>query len=284
MMDLHVHTYYSDGTKSPEEVVRMAKENGVSVIAITDHDGTDGIPEAMEAGKKYGVKVIPGIEISVDHRGGEMHILGYNVDLNNEGFIKAVELMRKRRAERNEALFKAFAEIGIVITEEDIREFAFSDYIGKPQFARVLQKRGLVESTVEAFASKDFFKSDVIRRIPREKPKPEEGIRIISEAGGIPVLAHPFTLRQTMEQLDATLNELEGYGLMGMECYYSGHDELQTEGFLELARRHGLMITAGSDYHGEELDADIRIGTGRNRNLSVSEKELPFQVRPQEDE
>jgi len=276
MMDLHVHTYYSDGTKSPEEVVRLASESGVAIIAITDHDGTDGIPEAIEAGKKYGVRVIPGIEISVSNPGGDMHILGYNIDIYNKRFIAEVEIMRKHRAERNEAMFKAFAEIGIEITEEEIREFAYTDYIGKPQFARVLIKRGLVENAEQAFASERFFRAPEIRRIPRKKPTPEEGIRMILEAGGIPVLAHPSTLRLTPEELDARLDELESYGLMGMECYYSGHDEKQTEDFVRIARKHGLMITAGSDYHGEELGSNIEIGMGRGKNLGVSKKELPF--------
>ncbi len=278
MIDLHVHTYYSDGTRSPEEVVRQAKDSGVAVIAITDHDGTDGIPEAMEAGEKYGVRVIPGIEISVSNKGGDMHILGYNIDIRNPEFMAAVDEIKSNRDERNKGLFQAFQEIGIPITEEEIREASFTDYIGKPQFAMILKKRGLVDSTSEAFASEKFFKSEALRKVPRKKPTPEEGIKIILSAGGIPVLAHPYTLRLSLEQLDEKLTELEGYGLMGMECYYSGHDPEQTENCLILARQHGLMITAGSDYHGEELDQDLKIGTGRHKNLSISKKDLPFSL------
>jgi predicted metal-dependent phosphoesterase TrpH len=279
MMDLHVHTYYSDGIYSPTEVVKRAKANRVSLIAITDHDGTDGIEEALMAGKKYNVKVIPGIEISVSNKGGNMHILGYEIDIYNQDFKRAVETMRKHRADRNEAFYKAFAELGIIITPEEIKEFAFADYIGKPQFARVLLKRGLISNTREAFDGEKFFKAEVLRKVPRIKPSPEEGIGIILAAGGIPVLAHPSTLNLDADQLGLKLAELKGYGLMGIECYYSKHEPAETAGYKALANQYQLKITAGSDFHGDILEdpnRTVQIGSGIKSNLNISEKEYPF--------
>ena len=267
MIDLHVHTYYSDGTNSPEAVVRLAREIGVDTIAITDHDGIGGIPEAMAAGRKYGVTVIPGIEISVTNIGGNMHILGYGMNLEHEGFKAAVDTMLLNRADRNERLMTAFREMGIEISNADIKKYALMDYVGKPQMALVLKERGLIKDVKEAFASEKFFKSETMRKIKRMKFNPAEGIGIILAAGGIPVLAHPYTLKLSIEDLDQKIKELVGYGLKGLECYYSDHSPEMIQDYLGLADRYNLIKTLGSDFHGKEIDPEIMIGLGRNENL-----------------
>ncbi len=267
MMDLHIHSYYSDGTDSPESVVSQAKAIGLSTMAITDHDGVDGISEALAAGEKLGISIIPGIEISVTNEGGNMHILGYRMDLENEDFQRSVETMRRNRADRNRRLIKAFEEIGITITEAEVRAFAKSDYIGKPQMALVLKSRGYIREVREAFDGEGFFRAEPLRQIRRVKYSPEEGIKIILAAGGIPVLAHPYTLKLSKESLERKVIQLAGYGLKGVECYYSQHDPLMTSEYLKLAKKHGLIVTVGSDYHGREIDPDIKIGQGRNGNL-----------------
>ncbi len=276
MIDLHVHTYYSDGTNSPETVVRLAREIGVDTIAITDHDGISGIPEAMAAGRKYGVTVIPGIEISVTNQGGNMHVLGYRLNLADEGFKAAVETMISNRTDRNERLMAAFGEMGIDISEADIKKYAIMDYVGKPQMALALKERGFIRDVKEAFSSENFFKSGTVGKIKRVKFSPEEGIGIILAAGGIPVLAHPCTLNLSPENLDQKIKELTEYGLKGLECYYSNHSSEMTKDYLGLADRYGLMTTLGSDFHGNEIDPEIMIGLGRNGNLKGYKKELPF--------
>lgn len=276
MIDLHVHTFYSDGTNSPEAVVRLAKKTGVETIAITDHDGTDGIPEAMAAGKKYGVSVIPGIEISVTNEGGNMHILGYKMNLENEGFKTAVGTMRRNRAERNERLLAAFGDMGITITEENIKKYAPMDYAGKPQMALVLVEQGYIENVREAFTSDKFFRSEAMSRIKKVKVSPKEAIKLILASGGLPVLAHPYTLKLSKEKLNEKIRELSGFGLKGLECYYSDHSPEMTLECACLAHKYGLITTIGSDFHGKEIDPNIEIGLGRNGNLKNYNKELPF--------
>lgn len=269
MIDLHLHTYYSDGTMSPEELVRYAKESGAETIAITDHDGMGGLGEGMEAGKRLGVQVIPGIELSTeDDEGIYMHILGYCFDLNNEALKKEVEWIRKKRVERNENLLAALREIGCKLSKEDLQLREGQDYVGKPTFALALARKGYVASPKEAFKEGRFMRSDVVRRVHREKISARKAINLIRDAGGIPVLAHPMKISHLIrqggedffERLDRQLVKLKSWGLGGMECYYSGHQPEETEQLVCMAKKHGLIITAGSDFHGIELDKSIAIG------------------------
>lgn len=269
MIDLHLHTYYSDGTMSPEELVKYAKESGAETIAITDHDGMGGLGEGMEAGKRLGVQVIPGIELSTeDDEGIYMHILGYCFDLNNEALKKEVEWIRKKRVERNEKLLAALREIGCKLSKEDLQLREGQDYVGKPTFALALARKGYVASPKEAFKEGRFMRSDVVRRVHREKISARKAINLIRDAGGIPVLAHPMKISHLtrqggedfFERLDRQLVKLKSWGLGGMECYYSSHQPEETERLVCMAKKHGLIITAGSDFHGIELDRSIAIG------------------------
>lgn len=269
MIDLHLHTYYSDGTMSPEELVILAKENGVTAIAITDHDGMGGLAEGMEAGKRRGVHVIPGIELSTaDDEGIYMHILGYCFDWENEALKSEVERIRQKRAERNEKLLAALHQIGCRLSREDLHLREGQDYIGKPTFALALMRRGYVSSPKEAFQEGRFMRSDVVRSVHREKIPVELAIERIKGAGGIPVLAHPMKITRLgreggdsfFEKLDRLLARLKRRGLEGMECYYSGHLPRDTERLVSMAKKHGLLITAGSDFHGTEFDRDLTIG------------------------
>ncbi len=269
MIDLHLHTYYSDGTMSPEELVLFAKESGVETIAITDHDGMGGLAEGMEAGTRLGVQVIPGIELSTDDdEGVYMHILGYCFDRENEALKNEVEWIRQKRAERNEKLLAALHQIGCKLSKEDLQLREGQDYIGKPTFALALMRKGYVASSKEAFKEGCFMRSDVVRSVHREKISARKAIGLIREAGGIPVLAHPMKISHLIkrededffEKLDRQLAKLERWGLAGMECYYSSHLPRDTERLVCMAREHGLIITAGSDFHGTEIDKSIIIG------------------------
>lgn len=269
MIDLHLHTYYSDGTMSPEDLVKLAKKSGINTIAITDHDGMGGLDEGTEAGKRQGVHVIPGIELSTeDERGVYMHILGYCFDRENADLKSEVELIRRKRVERNEKLLAALREIGCKLTSEDLQLREGQDYIGKPTFALALTRKGYVSSPKEAFREGHFMRSDAVRSVHREKISAKRAIELIRGAGGIPVLAHPMKISHLtqkdgddfFEELDKQLAKLKAWGLAGLECYYSSHQQADTERLVALAKRHELMITAGSDFHGEELDKNIVIG------------------------
>ncbi|MFA7660121.1 MAG: PHP domain-containing protein, partial [Anaerovoracaceae bacterium] len=183
MIDMHLHTYYSDGTLSPTEVVQRAVDRGMKILAITDHDGFDGVSEALDAGKRLGVLVIPGIEFSANMHGEEMneapqsyvgdiinmHILGYEIDTQNAQLSEAVEKIRRQRKERNEKLLAEFNRLGYGISEEDLRQRTGQEYAGKPNFALALVKRGYIKTTREASTPGHFLRHPNVRRIHREK-------------------------------------------------------------------------------------------------------------------
>jgi predicted metal-dependent phosphoesterase TrpH len=269
MIDFHLHTYYSDGTMSPEELVIFAKESGVDTIAITDHDGMGGLAEGIDAGRRLGVHVIPGIELSTeDEEGIYMHILGYCFNRDNEALKSEVEMIRRKRVERNEKLLAALRGIGCKITREDLQLREGQDYIGKPTFALALVRKGYVASPKEAFKEGRFMRHEAVRSVHREKISAKKAIELIRGAGGIPVLAHPMKISHLIkedgedffEKLDEQLAKLKGWGLGGMECYYSSHLPDEIHQLVLLAGKHGLIITAGSDFHGREFDKNITIG------------------------
>ena len=289
MIDLHLHTYYSDGTLSPEELVILAKESGADAIAITAHDGMGGLCAGMEAGKRRDVLVIPGIELSaVDDNGAYMHILGYCFDPKNKELNDEVEWIRQKRVERNEKMLAALRQIGCQLTKEDLQLREGQDYIGKPTFALALVRKGYVQSTGEAFREGRCRRSEAVRSIRREKIQAKRAIELINGAGGIAVLAHPMKISRLVresgpggsvqrdgrgstggvhgeydlyfEELDRLLTKLKSWGLKGMECYYGEHQPWESKRLVQLAKKHGLLITGGSDFHGAEFGDDDGIG------------------------
>lgn len=281
MIDMHLHTHYSDGTLSPAELIRRAAERGVKTLAVTDHDGFNGIEEALEAGDRFGVTVIPGVEFSTIMKGEEldlapahyageiinMHILGYEIDIQNEALVKAVEEMRKKRQERNRKLLSALNRIGYKIGEEDLLQRKGQDYVGKPNFALALVKRGYAKSAKEANTPGHFLRHPEARQIHREKIHVREAISLIKNAGGYAVLAHPMKVKfpgeercHVFERLEPLLDKLQEWGLDGMECYYSTHTKEQAARLVDMATGRGLLITAGSDFHGPEFDVHVDIG------------------------
>ncbi len=261
--DLHLHTYFSDGTQSPTQVVRWAHEQGLTIISITDHDGIDGIEEAIVAAKEFDIKVIPGIEISAqtdEHIG--LHILGYDIDPKNQQLIKACETMRQKRKIRNELLMKALNRQGYKLEWKDLDLRPEQDYLGKPQFAMAMVKKGYFKTPKDAFGAKGAFGSKEIRKIRKEKVSDAEAIQMIREAGGMAVLAHPAKISHIGEpgtpefysKLDNMLAELKRLGLGGLECVYPEHTDAQTIEFTIMAHHHGLKVTGGSDYHGPEFE------------------------------
>ena len=258
-VDYHIHTTASDGKSRPTQVVKQASELGYDVIAITDHDNTDGVQEALIAGEAVGLKVIPGIEIAVeaDHGIG-LHILGYNIDIENQELKDFLTQLIANRKKRNIELFETLRSMGYDVGEEDI-EIGKNEFIGKPLIARALVKKGYIKNENDAFGP-TILGSKQCRRVKKAKPSSADAIAMIKKAGGTPVLAHPIQTRglgrpgseEFYKNVDAMLRDLKKQGLAGLECYHPDQNEEQSMRFVELAEKYHLHITRGSDFHGSD--------------------------------
>ena len=258
-IDLHVHSNISDGTMSPADVVKLAAKSGLSAIALTDHDTVDGIEEALAAGEKYGVEIIPGIEISADYKGGDLHILGFDIDYRDKNFAGKIKVCRDSRHERNLKMTEKIRQQGFDITWEMILERFGDNSITRAHFAKYLLDEGYVESKEEAFAK--YLNPGCPCYVPREKVTPEQAVKMIIDAKGHPVLAHPMLYKLTHERVESVIVMLMSYGLQGIEAVYSLNSLEDDEFLRKLAKRHGLYITGGSDFHGA-IKPDIQIGKG----------------------
>lgn len=263
-VDLHAHTTASDGSMSPKELVRHAKDLGLVAVAVTDHDTIDGIKEAVEEGEKQGIEVIAGLEISADFD-PEMHMLGYFFDDSYLNLRVTLDRLKENRNERNPKIIRKLNELGFNVTMEEVVAKTKGDVIGRPHIAKVMVEKGYVTSVAEAFAK--YLSSGRPAYFKKDKLTPVEGIREITEAGGIPVLAHPIHLGMDRSELDILLSELAHSGLKGMEVYYVDNNDSETAYLAELAQKHNLIATGGSDFHGI-FKPDIELGKGRG-NLEI---------------
>ena len=256
-IDLHVHTTASDGTASPAEAVKLAKAAGLSAIAITDHDTVSGYAEAAEAGKVLGVEVIPGIEISTKY-GRAVHILGYYIDPDSDKLAPVLEWVVRDRDERNRKMAELMAADGLPVSYEEMHR-RFGAVIGRPHFAEVLVELGLAKDVRDAFDR--YVEKGQKYYLPRNFLSIERSVEIIREAGGIPVLAHPFQYKLDDAGLRELIEHCMESGLKGIECRYSGYSTEQSKYLSRLAEEYGLIKTGGSDFHGENKK-HISIGTG----------------------
>lgn len=248
-VDLHTHTTASDGSLSPEDLVYLARSEGLCAIAVTDHDTTNGVIRAMEAGERAGVLVIPAVEISTQHKPGSMHILGYFIDVGEHRLQNTLAEMVRNRDRRNRGIVERLNNLGVQITLEEVSEYAGGDVLGRPHFARALVEKGVVSTIQEAFDH--YLDAGAAAAVPKEKLPPELVIGMIHGAGGLAVLAHPYQLRLgDGEELAKQVRLLCDQGLDGIECFYPEHSEPQTAIYLSLAARYGLVATGGTDFHG----------------------------------
>lgn len=269
-LDLHLHTTHSDGSLPPAEVLALAHKAGVTALAITDHDITTGIPEALAAGEALGIEVIPGVEISSRHGDNEIHILGYFLDWRDPALNERLAGLRASRHNRNPRIIERLRALGLELTYDEVKELAGTESVGRPHIARVLMNKGYVQSAKEAFER--FLAHGKPAYVPRELPDPPEAIAWIRAAKGIPVLAHPFWAREEGEGLFRLCEQLKAAGLGGLEVHYSTHNPRQTSELLDIAKRLDLLVTGGSDFHGI-TKPDIAVGLGRG-GLSVPVKLL----------
>ena len=265
MIDLHTHTTFSDGQYTPEEVVQLASKAGVSVLAITDHDTVDGVERGKIAADIAGIRFVSGIEISCAGN-KELHLLGYNIDIKDSGILSACEAFSRFRIERAEKIINYLDKNGLSLTLADVVAAAGSvNIISRSHFALAMMNKGYVKTTREAFDR--YLGTPEFDVIERPKPTASEGIDMILASGGVPVLAHPIMLKLCDEKLESMIQDLASCGLRGLECHYSANTKSQTALYCLLAQKYGLLITGGSDFHGEKYKPNIKIGTGIDNSL-----------------
>lgn len=277
LIDLHAHTTVSDGGDSPTELVVKAAAAGLSVIAVTDHDNDAGCAEAIAAGGEHGVEVIPGVEISCDvedfaERGWvpsgrpTMHLLGYFIPQDENPLSASLAELQHARADRNQLMVEKLNELGIDVTFEEIENEAGGpgSQIGRPHFAAVLVRHGVVPDFQTAFD--EYLAKGAKAYLNRKLFRPAEAVELMVSAGVVPVLAHPFTLNLSFEELEGFVDELVGAGLAGIEGYHGDLPEVEQEPFRALGRSRNLIVSGGSDYHGD-MRPDRGLPGGKNKVL-----------------
>ena len=270
-IDLHIHTTASDGTFSPTEVISHAQNIGLKAVAITDHDTVAGSKEALQAGIPPSLGFLTGVEISTAPPpfylgSGSFHILGYSIRLEDPELSRTLKKLRQARENRNPAILKRLNKLGISLTLDEVREEAGEGQLGRPHIAQLMITKGIVSSLDEAFDN--FLGSGKPAYVDKYRIECFKAIKIIVVAGGIPVLAHPGLLHiDNDSQFENLIANLKKIGIQGVEVYYSEHDADQTRLFAELAQRHNLLKTGGTDFHGA-IQPEIKMGSGKG-NLFV---------------
>lgn len=269
-IDLHVHSVFSDGTCTPEELVDLAIENDLVAFALTDHDTVEGVEGAMKAAEGRHIQVIPGVELSCEYtispsRKKEIHILGYNLDWNQPELRETLEKVAQERDDRNRKMCENLHRDGYPIDYDSLVNRFGNTIVTRAHFARFLLEQGAIPSIDSAF--KKILAQDGPYFVMRKYLTPERGIELIKKAGGLPVLAHPLLYKMSVSELRNLLTKLKGYGLRGIEAMYSrnrGNDEAFVR---KLASEYDLFITGGTDFHGSNKP-DLEIGCGEG-NLRV---------------
>ena len=246
IVDLHTHSTASDGLYSPTELFQRAAEAGLRVVALTDHDSTNGLEEAAQAARAHDIEFIPGIELNTDIQGGEVHVLGYFPEYTRPDFQSVLQVLRNARVHRGQRMVELLNEQGVHIQWERVREIAQGS-VGRPHVAKALLEAGYVKSIPEAFDK--YIGSSSPAYVPRYKLTPQDAIRLIASANGISVMAHPLTMPGLVE-LRKWLPELHDAGLVGMEVYYGPYAQSEVQELKAFADEYHLIATGGTDYHG----------------------------------
>lgn len=266
-IDLHVHSNYSDGTFSPEELVDLAYKKNLAAFALTDHDSVDGIPFAMNylKEKNYPIQLIPGTELSVDYNNHEIHLVGLFIDCHNQTLIKETHDFVTKRKNRNIDMVKNFQDAGIPMTIEALQAGNPDTVITRAHFAKFLIENGVAKDSKEAFAK--YLGEDSPFYVTRTRMDAFDGIKLILQAGGVPILAHPIHYKLKEPELRKAVKAFKENGLVGIEVMYSNHSTVDENFVRKLSKEFDLLPSGGSDFHGTNKPA-IDLGTGRG-NLSI---------------
>ena len=251
--DLHLHTVFSDGTYTPEELILETAKRKLSAIAVVDHDTVTGIEPVTRAASLKDIEVIPGIELSSEYEGLEIHILGYLIDYKNTKLTERLNILKQNRIERVYKIVEKLNDMGVTLDPDKIFNLSGQGTVGRLHIARALVLEGKVSSVFEAF--KKYIGDRCPAYVLGFKFSPSEAIKLIKDAGGISVLAHPYTIHN-----DELIIKFIGEGLMGLEVYYPEHSQSMVNFYKNLALKHNLLITGGSDCHGS-AKPDVRIGS-----------------------
>jgi predicted metal-dependent phosphoesterase TrpH len=269
VIDLHTHSTVSDGSDPPERIPELAHAAGCRAVALTDHDRVDGLAAAAARAEELGVELVRGVEISCEHK-GTMHLLVYFLP-PGEGPLQA-ELVRLQEARdsRNQRIASVLEGLGLPVTYDEIQEEAGGMGAGRPHIASILVRKAVVGSIQEAFDV--WLAKGRPAYLDKERLDPDVAVRLAVASGGVPVLAHPLSLGLTPAATEATVAELVGYGLAGVESIYGRYSVAEREAMAALAGQHGLVATGGSDHHGR-YKPDLQVGIGRG-DLNVPDRVL----------
>lgn len=261
VIDLHLHSTCSDGSETPARVVELAAAAGCSAIALTDHDGLVGITEARGRAASLGIGFVPGCEVSCAFSPGAMHVLGYFAEPGEGPMQDELARLREDRAKRNERLVRRLQDLGLPVSFEEVRALAGSSVVGRPHFAAVLVANGAAASVQDAFDR--LLAKGAPGYVPKARIDFATFVARARGSGAVTVLAHPLSLGLERAGLDGVVSELAEAGLAGMECYYSRYSPEERAGLAEMAKRHDLVATGGSDFHGRfKPDISVGVGTG----------------------
>jgi predicted metal-dependent phosphoesterase TrpH len=257
-IDLHTHTIYSDGTFTPRELVRAALGRGVTALGVTDHDSTEGLPEAFAAAEGTGMEIVPGVEFSTVRDGQGVHVLAYWMDLEHRGFQAELRRLREDRFTRGERMVARLQELGYPVTFDQVRDIAKGGNIVRPHLAAALVEAGVVPTIEDAFTP-ELIADGGRAYVEKHALDPAEALGLIKEAGGLVVIAHPGLHREGLGASDALIEELAGRGLDGIEAAHTEHSPEAEARYRRMARRLGLVATGSSDCHGTRYDP-VRVG------------------------
>lgn len=258
MVDLHLHSTFSDGSRTPEEVVSLAREAGLSAAVLTDHDNWDGAPRFAAAAAAAGIRTTVGMEISADVPGRTVHLLAYGFDPADAALAAALRKVREGRRARNAEILAKLSRLGRPLSAADVlREAGPDGVVARPHIAAALVRKGFARDRADAF--RRFLERGAAAYADRFRLAPAEAVSLVRAAGGAVSLAHPFSTRFERAELRAFVGGLAEAGLAGIEAYYTGHLPGQVAELLGLAREFGLVATGGSDFHGDAKPS-VRVG------------------------
>ncbi|HIJ79980.1 MAG: PHP domain-containing protein [Desulfobulbaceae bacterium] len=264
-IDLHTHSTCSDGTLSPTALVNHAADRKLTAIALTDHDTVSGVSEALAQGRIRGIEVVPGIEVSSNYSDTSLHILGYGIDHQDHNFVKFVIDLQQARHTRNLGILDRLQQMGIPIEQEELDHLA-GDQVGRPHFAELLVKKGVVNTFQDAFTG--YLKRGCPAFVEHARPQASEVIAQISSAGGLAMLAHPVCIDPSFASIPSLVGNLKQHGLDGLEAYYPSHSNKNTKALKQLADDHNLLVCGGTDFHGNNRSSTPLGGNKKTIRIS----------------